>query len=191
MKTKNSTAESIGARRETLRKIIAEHDNKGEPYTREQLLKELADKGFEIDYATLYRDRTTINRSNPWLEDMVESNYSAMQEEIYNQLLLVQDECWKNYRKVWTKCRIVTRTTPTDNVVEKCIEKNESNTKTKFLEIIENCQLVKQNLLKGENVQLAVKLVGNKVEELLDELAIVKKERDILKKKCRTIEDNK
>lgn len=181
MRTKKSSVENIGTRRNELRKIMLEYQQKGKLATRDQYLEELAKRGFCIDIATLYRDKIAINRTNTFVEDIAESQYSAMQEDIYNKLLYVEEQALQLYDKDWKTSRFFKRSLPTGTITESSIVQDDKP-KIQCLGLIKDLQALKQNMLRGENIQLGVTLIGKKFDQVKEELALVTKERDKLKR---------
>jgi hypothetical protein len=181
MRTENSSVEKIQARRNELTKIMLEYQQKGKIATRDQYLEELAKSGFCIDIATLYRDKIAINRTNTFVEEIAESQYSAMQEDIYNKILYIEEQALLLYDKDWKVSRIVKRNLPNGSITESSIV-HDDKPKLQCLGLIKDLQTLKQNMLKGENIQLGVTLMGKKLGQVKEELELVTKERDKLKK---------
>ena len=149
MRTENSSVEKIQARRNELRKIMLEEQHTGIIHTREELLKQLAEKGFHIDFATLYRDKIEINRTNTFIEDIAESEYSALQHDIFNKLLFVEEQALQLYRKDLKITRMIARKMPNGTIMETSTQRDEFRPKIQCLILIKDVQTLKHNALKG------------------------------------------
>lgn len=171
MRTQNSSVKKIQARRNELRKIMLEAQHTGKPRTREELLKQLAEKGFDIDFSTLYRDKIEINRTNTFIEDIAESEYSPMQEDIYNKLLYVEEQALQLYNKDWKISRFVKRNLPDGSITESSIV-HDDKPKLQCLGLIKDVQILKRNALKGDPVNLSFVMLSKKLSNLKEELGL-------------------
>ena len=82
MRMPTVAVEDTQLRRQTLAKIVIRLRKERKPVTRYTLQPLLKEEGFDVSFATIYRDLTSLNQSNTYVRDLAESNYSAYQEEI-------------------------------------------------------------------------------------------------------------
>lgn len=180
---RHTTVEDIEVRRQALLDVILETRKKRKLLTRKAMIDGMKKKGFDVDVATLYRDRTALNRTNNFVRDLAESNYSAIQEDIQEVLDWVEQEAERQYRKTWTNSKTVKKEIPTN---EGLVEIEEVTTtgevaaaKAAFLKIIKEVQELKNKLIHGENIQLSVALLKDKIRKLESENEELKKSGDV------------
>ena len=134
-----NTVNDTQQRRITLLDIINQFRAKGKLINRYTLQPALKEKGFDVSFATIYRDMTSINQKNTWVRDLSESNYSAYQEQISNNLDWIETQAAQQFKE-------------TENHV--------------WLNIIHRVQETKMKHTNGENINISVALLGNKFKEL-------------------------
>lgn len=163
--------EDIQSRRNALRKIILEYEKQDKEITRNALLKELDKKGFHIDMATLYRDRTSLNKENTFIEDIAaESNYSAYIEEMFEKIHRVEEKAGQLYEMKWTDDKIIKRETRDGQFKEEHHTSENPGPKIGLLNVILKCQEAKLKMFSGDNINISVTLLGRKLEEYKVEL---------------------
>jgi len=169
MKTKNSSAKIIKKRHDALRRIIVKFNQNGSSPTRKELLSELAKKGFKIDYSTLYRDRTSINAENSFIEDISRYNYSAYVEDIWDKLDWIIDNSMENYHKNIPITKKIEH--EKNGVIETTIQKieNKSDSRYKFLRLILDASMAKFSMMRGDSINVSVALLEKKFQQLRDE----------------------
>jgi Fe2+ or Zn2+ uptake regulation protein len=138
----NGTIDDTQLRRQTLAKIVIEFRKEKKQVTRYTLQPELAKRGFDVSFATIYRDLTILNRDNTYVRDLAESNYSAYQEEIAESLDWVESQARTEYEL-------------TQNHV--------------FLNVILKVQDLKMKHTNGENINISAALLGKKFNQLKQE----------------------
>ena len=107
MKTKKSNASEIQKRRKILRDKILYFQRRGMVVDRKSLLDELEKEGFEIDFATLYRDRKTLNMGNTFVEDLTQlDNYSSFMKETFDKICLIERRSFELFNKNYLSSRL-------------------------------------------------------------------------------------
>ncbi len=135
--------DDIVLRRQCIQQTITKLRKSDKPVNRFTVQSELTKAGYDISESTVYRDMTALNRENTWIRDLSESNYSAYQEEISNNLEWVIHQAATQYEKT------------NDHV---------------WLNIILKAQDTKMKYANGENINISAALLGKKFNELKDEL---------------------
>ena len=129
-------------RRQALAKIVVDFRSNKRQVTRYSLQPVLKEAGFDVSFATIYRDLTSLNRDNTYVRDLSESNYSAYQEEIAESLDWVEAESRKQFES-------------TQNHV--------------FLNVILKVQDLKMKHTNGENINISAALLGKKFKEMTNQ----------------------
>ena len=124
-------------------KIMSQLKKDGQRVNRYTIKDKLDKLGFEVSVATVYRDTMAVNRENTWVRDLSESNYSAYQEEIDNNLEWVAHQAVKMFNETG------------DHV---------------WLNILLKTQESKMRHVAGENVNVSVALIGEKFRKRMAEL---------------------
>jgi len=134
--------DDVTSRRRQVMKIMSQLKKSGQRINR-YIIKDQLDKlGFEVSVATVYRDMTAVNRENTWVRDLAESNYSAYQEDISNNLEWIESQASQQFES-------------TNNHV--------------WLNIILKVQDSRIKHTNGENINISVALLGKKFKELTDD----------------------
>ena len=126
-------------RRIKLLEIINKFRAKGKLVNRYTLQPELAKAGFKVSFATIYRDMTSLNQNNTWVRDLAQSNYSAYQEDISNNLEWIEAQAKKKFEETG------------QNV---------------WLGIIHRVQETKMKHTNGENINISAALLNKKFTEM-------------------------
>jgi len=135
--------EDVTIRRREVMKIMAHLKKNGQRINRYTVKDQLDKLGFDMSVSTIYRDMTALNRENTWVRDLAESNYSAYQEEIDNNLEWVSHQVVKKFRDTG------------DHV---------------WLNILLKTQESKMRHTAGENISVSVALLGEKYRKRMAEL---------------------
>ena len=129
-------------RRLALLDLVNEFRSKGKLINRYTLQPELEKLGFKVSFATIYRDMTSLNQKNTWVRDLAESNYSAYQESISNNLEWIEQQAQKQFED-------------TQNHV--------------WLNIIHRVQETKMKHTNGDNINISVAILGKQFNKLKHE----------------------
>ena len=183
MKTRNSSAENIQKRRNTLSNILLKYQRKSVIPSRDELLKELEKSGFHIDLATLYRDRTILSKGNTWIEDLGESNFSAYCQNIYDSYEFIASKCLEYLRKEWVVKTTKTKNDGKDKIIETSETDITSTTHIKMLTLLKDINHAIQELMDGSRLDVTMTLLARKLDEYKEELNRITIERDKLKEK--------
>jgi len=135
--------EDVTIRRREVLKIMTHLKKNGQRINRYTVKDQLDKSGFDMSVSTIYRDMTVINRENTWVRDLSESNYSAYQEDISNNL-------------EWVIHQAITQFEKTKNHV--------------WLNIMLKAQETKMKHTNGENINISAALLGKKFKQLKKEL---------------------
>ena len=135
--------EDVTIRRREVMKIINQLRKKGQRVNRYTVKDQLDKLGFQISISTIYRDMTAINRENTWIRDLAESNYSAYQEEIDNNLEWIANQAVQKFKETG------------DHV---------------WLNIMLRTQESKMRHTAGENISTYIVLFGEKCRKRIAEL---------------------
>ena len=135
--------EDVTIRRREVLKIMTYLKKNGLRINRYIVKNQLDKSGFEMSVSTIYRDMTAINRENTWIRDLAESNYSAYQEEIDNNLEWISHQTVKKFKETG------------DHV---------------WLNILLKTQESKMRHTVGENINVSVALIGEKFRKKMAEL---------------------
>ena len=133
--------EETHQRRIKLLDIVNQFRAQGKLVNRYTLQPALEQAGFKVSFATIYRDMTSINQNNTWVRDLSESNYSAYQEQISQNLEWIEQKAQKQFEI-------------TENHV--------------WLNIIHSVQQTKMKHTNGDNINISVAMLGKKFSELED-----------------------
>ena len=137
-----STIDDTQQRRLKLLDIVNQCREKGKLINRYTLQPELEKKGFNVSFATIYRDMTSINQKNTWVRDLAQSNYSAYQESISQNLEWIEQQAQQKFEE-------------TNNHV--------------WLNIIHSVQQTKMKHTNGENITISAAMLGKKFNEIKKE----------------------
>ncbi len=162
--------EDVVQRQIALAEILDGYRKRGISPRRHALLTDLEAKGFPVTVATLYRDRTSLNRHNSFIRDLTESNLSAYMEEIYDRLTWVEEEAAKQYDQKWTMNQVIKRRGPKGEEIEQHSTSEIAQPKAQFLSVISKAQELKHKLLVGDNTQLSAALLAEKFQKMKEEL---------------------
>ena len=135
--------EDVTIRRREVMKIMTHLRKNGQRVNRYTVKEQLDKSGFEMSASTIYRDMTAVNRENTWVRDLAESNYSAYQEEIDNNLEWMAHQAVKKFKETG------------DHV---------------WLNILLKTQESKMKHTTGENINISVALLGEKCRKKIAEL---------------------
>ena len=133
------SAEDTHERRLKLLEIYEDFRAKGKMINRYTLQPALEKAGYKVSYATVYNDLTQINQKNTWVRDLAQSNYSAYQEQISQNLEWIEQQAQKQFKK-------------TNNHV--------------WLNIIHSVQQTKMKHTNGENINISAAMLGKKFREM-------------------------
>lgn len=161
-------------RREALSKIIAQFQKERKIINRFTLQPALKEAGFDVSEGTIYRDMTVINRSNTWVKDLVESNYSALQENIASMLDIIEKEAYDNYKKTWTTSKTTKKQVPrkdgTIEITEETKTGELAGPKATFLNILTRVQELRMKHTHGDNINISAALLTAELQEAKDKL---------------------
>ncbi|MDH3339804.1 MAG: hypothetical protein OEL84_00810 [Nitrosopumilus sp.] len=129
-------------RRLKLLDIVNQFREKGKLVNRYTLQPALEEQGYKVSFATIYRDMTSINQKNTWVRDLAQSNYSAYQESISQNLEWIEQQAQKMFQE-------------TENHV--------------WLNIIHRVQETKMKHTNGENINISAAMLGKKFNEMKKE----------------------
>ena len=134
-----STIDDTHERRLKLLEIVNQFREKGKLVNRYTLQPELEKQGYQVSFATIYRDMIAINQKNTWVRDLAQSNYSAYQESISQNLEWIESQAQKLFQE-------------TENHV--------------WLNIIHRVQETKMKHTNGENINISAAMLGKKFREM-------------------------
>ena len=151
----------LDARLDALTQIITEEYSDGRKIIGKEIIKKMKELGYpEYTKDTLYRDRCRLNRKNPFLRDMAESNYSKIVEEMWNDIELVNDKAKELLEDA------------------KTAEKKRSVGRL-ILETVE----LRDKILNGNVMDVSLSLLSNKLDKLENDNRKLEIENEDLKKK--------
>lgn len=180
------SADNVIKRRKALLAIIEDCYRQGIPVTNHVLLVKLAESGFSISHRQLFRDRTIINLENTFLADLGESNYSAFLEDIKDKIEWIEQQAIDLFNTKWVTKKAIKRQIPDKDgdtiITEQQITENEAEPKARFLDIVGQCQKFKLDMLKGDNINIAVDLLSKKMRLIKDENAGLKTQLEKFKR---------
>ncbi|MGI0027824.1 MAG: hypothetical protein ACREAD_08305 [Nitrosopumilaceae archaeon] len=168
----NSIEDAV-LRRRSLLKIITQFKKEGKQISRFTLQPALKEVGFDVSFATVYRDMTVLNRENTWVRDLVESNYSAYQEQIYDTLEMVEREALELYQNKPEICRKIHKEISkngTVTTIEETTTEEVANMTSLLLEIILKVQALKIKHFHGDNINVSAALLSAELQDAKDKL---------------------
>ncbi len=147
------TIDDTQQRRITLQEIINEFRGKGLLINRYTLQPALKKQGFDVSFSTIYRDMTSLNQKNTWVRDLAESNYSAYQENISNNLEWIETQAKEQFEK--TKANM-------------------------WLGIIHRVQETRMKHTNGENINISAAFLNKKFNQMNEKEEKKKEELEIV-----------
>lgn len=129
-------------RRSKLLEIVNKFRAEGKLCNRYTLQPALEQAGFKVSFATIYRDMTSINQKNTWVRDLAQSNYSAYQEQISQNLEYIEHQADLKFQE-------------TGNHV--------------WLNIIHRVQETKMKHTNGDNISISAALLNKKFNQMSKE----------------------
>jgi hypothetical protein len=174
MKTQGSTHANQERRRLAIVKIISQLRKEHKPVNRFTVLPLIRAEGYDVEEGTVYRDLTVINRENTWVRDLVESNYSAYQERIAENLDFMEKEAIENYHKSWTMNKTVKRVVSNEKgnfeTIEETITQEMASPKAQFLLILGKVQELRMKHTHGDNINISAALLSAELQDAKDSL---------------------
>ena len=164
------SVDDIAGRRLMLAKVIEKAQTDDKHLTEKEQLAIMKKKGYNMSRATLYTDKTALNRSNTFVRDLAESNYSKYIEDIFKTLDFVEAEARIQYNKKWTQDKVVKKETQDGVMVETHITEEQAMPKNMFLLTIARAAELKARLLAGDAVHISVALLAQKFAKMTNEL---------------------
>lgn len=180
---------AINARRDKIRIVMDKMAEKGKPITAHALLAECHKADIKISYGALVRDRIAINKTNTFVENIAESEYSAAMEEIWQSLDYIHAEAIDNYQRTWKQIQTRIRDTPKGKIKEVTETHNQAGPKAMFLQIAKDALDLKLKYMSGDAVKLSVVLLNKKLAEFREQLELAKRERDKALDELKTIKE--
>jgi hypothetical protein len=174
MKTLGSTDINRDRRILATKKIMLQLKLEHKPISRNTVFSLIRAQGFDVEEGTVYRDIVLINRENSWVRDLVESNYSAMQEHISEMLDFIEKEALENYSKTWTMNRTVKKIGTTSKgefeSEEETTTQEMAAPKAQFLMLIGKVQELRMKHTHGDNINISAALLSRELQEAKESL---------------------
>ena len=126
-------------RRIRLLEIINNFRSQGKLVNRYTLQPALKEAGYDVSFATIYRDMTAINQNNSWVRDLASSNYSAYQEDISSNLEWIETQAKTQFEKT------------EDHV---------------WLQIVHRVQETRMKHTNGENINVSAAMLGKQFNKM-------------------------
>lgn len=189
-KKKGSAVEDIVARQDHLSDIIHNFHEKNTFPSNSQLLETMRKKYKNYSRATFYRDLTKINRHNTFVQDIVESNFSAMVEKRFLKLEQIEEilDDWMKKSPTVSKTYydIEASPDPNDPTSVKKIQKlipREMQTETispvTILQMQIDLQWLHLKILNGDIVDTSIALYTERFNEISEQLEKYQQQADM------------
>jgi len=168
-----------------LREVEISLMREGKPLTYKNLIMGLEQKGLKVDRNKLYTLKQSLNKKNNFVISITESQYSAMIQDIYDKILLIEDECFKLAKQDWTVNTISTGDGNRNNFQKH--ETNHHKPKFDFYRLALDCQIAKIKILSGDVINASVALIEPNFNRLRDERDDYIKENQRLREKLESM----
>ena len=178
---KKDTA-TIIERAAALKDVLATIASKGEKCTIPQICKKMKDKGWKpYSIPTYYSDKQIVNKSSTFVRDLVETQFSALVEDVYVKAAWVEAEAIQMYMQKWNQNKTIVTTSKNDEGMPITTEQNHETAeiagpKIQALNLVLAVQKLKHEIISGSNLNLSAALVGEKFQTMEAELIKVRKQ---------------
>ena len=181
---KKMTATAITLRRNILSNILADdaRSARHKPMKRTDIIEAMRNAGYR-DYSIMayHRDKTALNASSTFVQDLCQSNYSAYIEEIYNKLIFLEEQAVDMYSQDWNSDKtILKKIEGISDEPEKIMQEIHKTApaaapKLKALELVAKAQEIKAKIITGDTLQLSAAMLGQKYSEMQEEIERLRK----------------
>lgn len=168
-------------------KVITELIEKGLPHTNMNLMRGLAKKGLKVDKNKLDHMKRAMNKNNQFVVAISQSQYSAMVQSIWDNIEIIEDECFDLAKKDWTQHEVQTSDDEDGTSYERTTD-NEHKPKHDFYKLALDCQVAKTKILSGDVINASVALIEPNFNRLRDEMKEYKMEAERLREKLKALE---
>jgi len=160
---------TILRRHKAIKEIKEELSDTRQAITTGAILDRLSKRGIKIDRSTCNRDQLKINETNQFLLELAGQNFSSYVENMWNNLNYIEEQSYELAAKDWVVKRNVTKKSKNGISVESSTESNQYAPKVAFLNLAVRVIAAKDNMLKGEHIDLAHGLIKEKFNQLREE----------------------
>jgi hypothetical protein len=191
---KTPTKKVFASQLTKLREVESDLSKEGLPLTNKNLLLGLEKKGMKnVDRNKLYHLKKTLGENNQFVLSIAQGQYSSMVQDIYEKIMIIEDECYALAKQDWTQHETETsigdgtendRQTYTKN---KTVD-NEHKPKHDFYKLALDCQTAKTKILSGDVINVSVAMIEGNFARIRDENAEYVKEIQRLREKNEKLE---
>ncbi len=159
----------------------------GLPLTNKNLMSGLEKKGLKVDKNKLDHMKRAVNKNNQFVVAISESQYSAMVQDIYDKINVIEDECFELAKQDWTQHEVQTSEDDDGTNYTRTTD-NEHKPKHDFYKLALDCQVAKTKILSGDVINASVALIEPNFNRLRDEMKEYKMENERLREKLKALE---
>jgi hypothetical protein len=163
-------------------KVTAELIKEGLPLTNKNLMNGLETQGLKVDADKLYYLKQAVNKNNNFVLAISQSQYSAMIQDIYDKIMIIEGECFELAKEDWTIHEVQTSDDADGHSYEKTID-NQHKPQSDFYRLALDCQTAKTKILSGDVINASVALIESNFNNLRNERDDYKKEAERLREK--------
>ncbi len=162
--SEKATPKEIDQRIKILSGVIEEARNRDIQIDTNYLLYKMRMEGYQ-NYTRniLYKDRLVLDTDNNYIRHFL-PRYSRVQEDIYNRLSWMEDQCMELYDSDWRNVKTIQRQTKEDGVLNTIVtEDHTKKGKLDTLRTLNKVMELKQKHCEGQNIQISAVIVQKEI----------------------------
>ena len=161
--SEKATPKEIEQRVKILSGVIEEARNRDQQIDTNYLLYKMRMEGYQ-NYTRniLYKDRLTLDSDNNYIRHFL-PRYSRVQEDIFNRLNWMEDQCLELFDSDWQMEKHITRDTKDGVMKTVIIEDQSKKGKLDAIKTLTKVMELKQKHCEGQNIQISAVIVQKEI----------------------------